>query len=685
MAVSACVSAVLLLAVVSDSVQVTPVQKVLQMMNEIKQKGIEEKEAEEVTFTKFSTWCVNTDKHKKEAVARATQAIATLTAGIAKNEMDAKNLGKQIMELDAQVDTAAQQKADATKVREAEKADYEKAHAEHLESTEQLEVGVEKLKTMMASGPGAAASFIQEFVSKPAMNEHARRVLTAFLAASTSDEITAANLNMQRGDPALGANPLDVAAPEAHSFDSQSGGVVGMMNELHDKLEDETSTLTSEEMDAKHTYQMMAQTLTDSMEKMTATRNRRASTKKEKEAEAAEWKGELADAEAQKAADEKYLEDLKSTCLAKTEAFEARQKLRAEELEALDKAIDIIADSSVSGASEKHLPQFAQLRHKALAQLRSTVQAPEQIAAASFLKMQARKLNSQALSALSLRITSDPFKKVVKMVKDMIMKLTQEATDEAEHKGFCDTELATNKQTRDTKSADVDELTANIEEMTATSNKLAAESSQLAADVASVDDAVAEATSVRQEEKAKNAATLADAEGAIFAVSKATDVLKEFYAKAAGATSLTQVRKGVDDDMPETFDKPFTGMGGEGGILGMLEVILSDFQRLEAETTEIETQSAAEFETFSNDSAMDKAVKSQEIKNKDSLRQKTDSNAQQAKSDLQATQEELDAAFAYYEKLKPSCVDAGLSYEDRVRQREEEMQSLKEALTILQP
>jgi len=676
MVASVLIFAVMFQAVVADSVQVTPVQKVLQMMNEIKQKGIDEKEAEEVTFTKFSTWCVNTDKNKNEAIARATQAIATLRAGIAKNEMDAKNLGKQILALDAQVDTAAQQKADATKAREADKAEYEKAHSEHVESTDQLEVGVEKLKTMMASGPGAAASFIQDFVvSRPSsMNEHARRILTAFLATSTAD---AGVLDV--------ANPLDVAAPEAHSFDSQSGGVVGMMNELHDKLEDETTTLTSEEMEAKHTYQMIAQTLTDSMEKMTATRSRRASTKKEKEAEAAEWKGELADTEAQKAADEKYVADLKSTCGAKTAAFEARQKLRAEELDALDKAIGIIADSSVSGAADKHLPKLVQLGHKALAQLRSTLQAPEQIAAASFLKMQAQKFNSHALSALSLRVTADPFKKVVKMVKDMIMKLTQEATDEVEHKGFCDTELTTNKQTRDTKSADVDTLTANIEEMTAASNKLAAQSAQLAADIASIDAAVAEATSLRQEEKAKNAATLADAQGAIAAVSKATDVLKEFYAKAAGATALSQVRKGVDDDMPETFDKPFTGMGGEGGILGMLEVILSDFQRLEAETTDNETQSAAEFETFSNDSAMDKAVKSQEIKNKDGLRQKTDSNVQQAKSDLQATQEELDAALAYYEKLKPSCVDAGLSYEDRVQQREEEMQSLKEALTILQP
>ena len=36
---------------------------------------------------------------------------------------------------------------------------------------------------------------------------------------------------------------------------------------------------------------------------------------------------------------------------------------------------------------------------------------------------------------------------------------------------------------------------------------------------------------------------------------------------------------------PEIFDKAYTGMGGEsGGVVGMLEVIESDFARLESDT-----------------------------------------------------------------------------------------------------
>ena len=39
--------------------------------------------------------------------------------------------------------------------------------------------------------------------------------------------------------------------------------------------------------------------------------------------------------------------------------------------------------------------------------------------------------------------------------------------------------------------------------------------------------------------------------------------------------------------------------------------------------------------------------------------------------------------MAYFDKLKPSCVDAGVSYEDSVARRKEEIESRQEALEIL--
>merc|ERR1711869_42022 len=109
-----------------------------------------------------------------------------------------------------------------------------------------------------------------------------------------------------------------------------------------------------------------------------------------------------------------------------------------------------------------------------------------------------------------------------------------------------------------------------------------------------------------EEEKAKNAETIKDAQEAQKAVEQALGVLKDFYEKAGDATALMQQQPTA----PEIFDKPYKGMSGEnGGVVGMLEVIESDFARLEADTKTAEEESQAEYDKFMTDSEVDKAQK----------------------------------------------------------------------------
>jgi len=79
----------------------------------------------------------------------------------------------------------------------------------------------------------------------------------------------------------------------------------------------------------------------------------------------------------------------------------------------------------------------------------------------------------------------------------------------------------------------------------------------------------------------------------------------------------------------------------------------------------------------------DKALKENEIKLKTGTKTDKESALQQAQADLKVTKEQLDKALEYYEKLKPTCVDSGITYEERVKRREEEIVSLQEALKIL--
>ena len=103
------------------------------------------------------------------------------------------------------------------------------------------------------------------------------------------------------------------------------------------------------------------------------------------------------------------------------------------------------------------------------------------------------------------------------------------------------------------------------------------------------------ATQMRETEKAKNTKTIADAKAASEAVANGLNVRQEFYAKAG---------------QPAIFDEAYTGMQSEsGGVIGMIEVIQSDFARLESETTASEAAAAKEYSPFMSVSAADKASK----------------------------------------------------------------------------
>merc|ERR1719291_622138 len=130
--------------------------------------------------------------------------------------------------------------------------------------------------------------------------------------------------------------------------------------------------------------------------------------------------------------------------------------------------------------------------------------------AVQYLRQRAKELNSRVLSAVAVRASDDPFVKVKKMIKDLIVRLMEEANDEAEHKGWCDTELSTNEQTRKEKTAAVEMLRAEIDELETSIAKLTEDITDLTKAVANLDAAMAEATKLRQEEKAENTQTIQD-------------------------------------------------------------------------------------------------------------------------------------------------------------------------------
>jgi DNA repair exonuclease SbcCD ATPase subunit len=640
----------------------TPVQKVIELLNGMLEKGKKEKMAEEVQFAAYKQFCDDTTANKQKAIEEANALIEELKADIFQYATEAEELGKQIAQHDEDIAVWTGDQKAAKNVRAIEKADYDALHKDYSESVDALERAIAVLKKQAYDRKQAA--FLQvakQLKTLDLIPKEAKRALDVFLSQDPEET-------------------LAISAPEANAYEFQSQGIIDMLDKLLDKFIDERTTLEKTETDSVQAYELLMQDLGNSIEHATQAREEKAALKAKKLQARADAEGDLTDTTTTRDDDQKYLTDLTATCEQKALDFESRQKLRTEELEAINKAIEIISGSAVSGNAEKHLPQLLQTKTASLAQLRAESRSPSQHRVAEYLRVKSRQLNSRLLAAIAVRVDSDPFKKIKKLIKDLITKLLEEANEEATHKGWCDTELATNKQTRQEKTEGVETLHAEIDELTSSIAKLGEEITELTEAVAAIDAAVAKATAIREEEKAKNQETVSDAQEAQTAVSQALTVLREFYAKAAEATALVQQQP----EAPEIFDSPYKGMGGEsGGVIGMLEVINSDFSRLEAETNAAEEQAQKEYDEFMTDSEVDKAQKTQDIEHKTARKQDQSASLTQKKSDLEGTQKELDAALDYYEKLKPSCVDSGESYEDRVQRRKEEIQSLQEALQIL--
>jgi len=167
----------------------------------------------------------------------------------------------------------------------------------------------------------------------------------------------------------------------------------------------------------------------------------------------------------------------------------------------------------------------------------------------------------------------------------------------------------------------------------------------------------------------------------------AIDILDKFYKTSAKAKVDLSLAQGPLDDAPDAgFDngEAYQGAGAEsGGIIGMMEVIQSDFERTISETNKAEAAAEKDHLEFTTETQKSLAEKKVALKESNKIKDETDSNFSDASDNLDSQTGILKTSIKELMELKAACVDTGMSYADRVAMREQEIASLKKALCIL--
>jgi chromosome segregation ATPase len=660
----------IVLAILSTAGAVSPVQKVIELLDDCKGKVAKDLAAEASVMEEYVTFCDDEAKEKGYAIETATREIGELSAAIedAKATIIAKT--DAIGELGNLLGAKDKELADAQSVRSAKNAEFVAAEKELVKSVDECSRAVTALEKGMA--------FLQGGKKREAKKElkAVQMAITAVVGAISIDTESTRKLKsfLQQSSADTENDDLTLKQPQAKmvAYESKSGGIIQTVKDMQAKAEAELSDLRKKEMADAHEFSMLESSLSSEIahnkEKLAAATKAKAAAE---EAQATS-EGNLAETEKTKAADEEYASTLKTECETAAKEWAARQASAKEEMAAIEKAKEILVSGVVAfaqvGVSSKRVSfddddSESDEKSEVRAKLVKSIQ-----------KL-GKKFHSFGLMQLASVAQSDPFVKIRGLIEDMIAKLLKEAEEEATQKAFCDAEMGKSKKSQAEKTATIDKLQTRIDGAEATIATLTDEVKTLQEEVAAIDKAQAEATKIRTTESADNNAAISDFRQSADAVVAAMGVLKSFYeGSALLQTSSTKSGR-------PSFGGAKTDAGS--GIISVLEVAESDFTRLLAETETAEDAAADAYAKSTEENKVSKATKEADAKAKESEIKSLTVQLGHHKEDHASTSTELDAVNEYIDKLRPQCEEKAMSYEEKKAAREAEIAGLKEALEIL--
>jgi hypothetical protein len=648
------------------------VAKVVSMMQELQNKITEEGKEEQNTFRKFTVFCTDTEAEKAEVIQTNSDAKATLEANIATYEADKVKLNASIEEALVQIQaTEAKIGADAV-ARQQEKDAYVKSLKETHDAIHSLDAAVESLKVTKD------VSFIQKTVKALSSKLH-------------SKELPSEDYNFHSGDI--------ISTLE------------GLQSQFRATKSDAEEAESKAELSFIQAHQALKSTLESKKREVAAAREVQALRQKE----LAQAQQELVTTTAQLEDDKKFLNETLTLCAAKNATFNQRLSARSNEVLALGEAIEIMSGNATSGNTPKTMlfalaaaaesrsdeapraPKVSFLQQKKLpvADLPGTDvrQVPVRRLRAANSRQQAlletlrnrmsSLKDSRPFALLEKAAQADgPLDSIRELISNMITDFQKQAAASQEQKAYCDQRTSSAETKREEASKKVADLNAELAMDEAREAKLSEELHELNASKVALNEQQAKAVELRATEANQSQVSAAEAKEALETTRTAIQVLTQYYQSASESKEQVSLLKAAPK-APETGFKVGEAYGGSPdkatGVLGMLDVIASDFERTIKESQAQEAKAIKDHESLMAEIKSSLAEKDEATKQKTKMKTETAEELTQGQSDLASQTAALKLAVQELDALSKEC-GVGVTYEERKANREAEIEQLKEAI-----
>lgn len=680
------------------------VNKVIHLFEELQSQVLAEGEKEAASYNQFSCFCKDTTREKNDAIQTGQDDKASLETKI-------EELQERRDDLDNEIEDLLEDIKDAEKKMKKETDERHKTNKQYLADAGDLAGAIEAVKNALRVIKAAVKPSLAQIQSM-------KNTVQSF-----SGFADAMGLNIVKVHKALASLEQNPGVP-MENYKSHSSGVVETLEELQDGFRNMKKEVDEAEVESVREYDMFMQEKTDYVKAKNVNLDKARESKSQTNKNLATSNEKYSIASAQLLDDKQYLSELSSICVDKAKTWDQRTKCRADELQALTSALEIVkaqVAESTSAATVRLAQQgtsvnmvYQMVRNpEAMEAVEAAAEEAEAKRPVSFLQRLSQRqkpfaeegrqaviatlnqdgkhLKSTLLASLATQIASDPLAKVKTLIEELIERLLSEASKEADQKAWCDKAQAKAKAKRKYVADKIQELNGRMAENEAVRDKLSSELETLEDEITELEDNKEAANKMRKQEKLENEETVIEAKAGLEAVQEAIDIMQKFYKTAAKEEvdlKLTQSVQSPLEDMPDSgFDagEAYKGAQGEsGGVIGMLEVIEGDFKRTIKETESAEKRARDDHFDFLTETEKSLAEKNMAKEQKEKQKDAAVDELESDEESLDAQSELLSTAIRELLELKPTCIDTGMSYEERVARREDEIESLNKALCIFE-
>jgi len=370
-----------------SSATANPIRKVVNMLEALKAKVEAEGEKEKELYDKYMCYCKNAGGTLAKSIADAEAKGPQLTAAIEEATGKLAQLKEDVKSHQNDRAAAKSAMAEATALREKEKAAFDKVESE----TKTNLAALGKATTAIEKGMGGflqttAAATLRNLASKLDMMDADRQDLVAFLSGSTE-------------------------------YAPASGQIVGILKQMGDEMSKDLADAQATEKAAVASYEELMAAKTKEVNALSKMIEEKLTRIGDVGVEIQQMKNDLGDTAEGLEEDKKFLADLDKNCEAKTKLFKENVNYRTQELAALADTIKILNDDDALELFKKTLPGASSFMQIEVSEKSTKARALDIL---NGVKSRSQRRVQLDFISMALRGKKIGFEKVIKMIDDLV-------------------------------------------------------------------------------------------------------------------------------------------------------------------------------------------------------------------------------------------------------------------------